>query len=54
MYTVEDGHMYLEGDTGQGERLEISLGPFHRTQNKTFFAGTDIVLPVAVERTHAG
>ena len=46
--------MYLEGDTSQSERLEISLGSFHGTQNKTFFAGTDVVLPVAMEGTHAG
>lgn len=54
MYASEDGHMYLEGDTSQGERLEISLGSLHRTQNKTFFTGTDVVLPVAVEWTHTG
>lgn len=44
--------MYLEGDTSQSERLEISLGSLHRAQDETFFAGTDVVLPVAVERTH--
>lgn len=54
MYASEDGHMYLEGDTSQCERLEISLGSLHRTQNKTFFTGADVVLPVAVEWTHAG
>lgn len=52
MYVSEDGHMYLEGDTSQSERLEISLGSLHRTQDETFFIGTDVVLPVAVERTH--
>lgn len=52
MYATEDGHMYLEGDTSQSERLEISLGSLHRAQDETFFTGTDVVLPVAVERTH--
>lgn len=46
------GHMYLESDTSQSERLEISLGSFHGTQHKTFLTGVDVVLPVAVERTH--
>lgn len=44
--------MYLEGDAGQSECLEISLGPLHGTQDKTFFTGTDVVLPVTVEWTH--
>jgi len=53
MHACEDGgHMYLEGDAGQSERLEISLGPLHWTQDETLFSGTDVVLPVAVERTH--
>lgn len=53
MYASEDGDMYLEGDTSQSERFEISLGSLHRTQDETLFTGTDVVLSVAVERTHA-
>lgn len=45
--------LYREGDTSQSERLEISLGSLHRTEDEALFAGTDVVLPVAVERTHA-
>ena len=48
----EAGHMYLEGDTSQSECLEISLGSLDGTQDKTLFTGTDVILPVAVERTH--
>lgn len=44
--------MYLEGDTGQSERFEVSLGSLQRTQDETFFTGADVILPVAVERTH--
>ena len=44
--------LYLEGDTSQSERLEISLRSLHGTQDESLFAGTDVVLPVAVERTH--
>lgn len=52
IYASEAGYMYLEGNTSQSECLEISLGSLHRTQNETFLAGADVVLPVAVERTH--
>lgn len=46
------GHVYLEGDAGQGEGLEVSFGSFHWTQDESLFAGADVVLPVAVERPH--
>lgn len=49
MYALQ---VYLESDASQSKRLEISLGSLHRTQDETFFTGADVVLPVAVERTH--
>lgn len=52
MYASQAGHTYFEGDTSQSERLEISLGSLHWTQDETFFTGADVVLPVAVEWTH--
>lgn len=45
-------YMYLEGNASQSECLEIPLGSLHSTQHETFLAGADVVLPVAVERTH--
>lgn len=47
-----EGHCYLEGHTSQSEGLEVSLGFFNRTQNKSFFAGADVVLTVTVQWTH--
>lgn len=45
--------MYLEGDTCQSKRLEVSWGSLHRTQDKALLTGLDVVQPVAVERAHA-
>lgn len=45
---------YLKGDTSQGEGLEVSRLPLLRTQDEALLAGADVVLSVAVERTHAG
>lgn len=45
---------YLEGDSSQGESLEVSLLPLEWTQDEAFLPGADVILPVAVERTHAG
>lgn len=45
---------YLKGDSSQGEGLEVSLPPLQRTQDEAFLTGADVVLPVAVERTHTG
>lgn len=53
MCASEAGHTYPEGNTSQSERLEISPGCLHGTQHEAFFAGTDVVLPVAMERSHA-
>lgn len=53
MCASEAGYAHLEGNTGQSERLEISPGSLHGTQHETFFAGADVVLPVAMERPHA-
>lgn len=50
---ADDGHMYLEGDTGQSKCLEVSRGSLHRTQDKAFLTGADVVEPVTVERAHA-
>lgn len=52
MYANNYGYIYLEGNTSQSECLEISLGSLHSTQDKAFFTGTDVVLPVAVKWTH--
>lgn len=46
-------HAYHEGDASQSERLEVSRGSLHRTQDEALLAGADVVEPVAVERTHA-
>lgn len=53
MCASEAGRTHLEGNTSQSERLEISPGSLHGTQHETFFAGADVVLPVAMERSHA-
>lgn len=45
---------YLEGDSGQGEGLEVSLLPLQRTQHEAFLTGADVVVSVAVERPHTG
>lgn len=50
----DDGHVYLEGDTGQSKRLEVSWGSLHRTQDETLLTGSDVIQPVAVERAHTG
>lgn len=52
IFVSEADRMYLESDASQSECLEISLGSFHRTQNKTFLTGADVVLTVTVKRTH--
>lgn len=45
---------YLEGDSSQGEGLEVSLLPLQRTQHEAFLTGADVVVSVAVERPHTG
>lgn len=44
---------YLEGDSSQSECLEVSLCSLQRTQNEAFLTGTDVIMSVTVERTHA-
>lgn len=45
---------YLEGDAGQGEGLEVSLLPLQGAEDEAFLTGADVVVPVAVQRTHTG
>lgn len=52
IFASEANHIYLESDASQSECFEISLDPFHRTQNKTFLIGADVVLTATVKRTH--
>ena len=45
---------HLEGDPGQSEGLEVSLGSLHGAEDEAFLAGADVVQAVTVQRAHTG
>lgn len=45
---------YLEGDSSQGEGLEVSLGFLYSAEDEALLTGTDVIVTVTVQGTNTG
>lgn len=43
---------YLEGDSSQGEGLEVSLGSLYSAEDEALLTGTDVIVTVTVQGTN--
>lgn len=46
--------LYLEGDSSQGEGLEVSLGSLYSAEDEALLTGTDVIVTVTVQGTNTG
>lgn len=46
--------LYLEGDSSQGEGLEVSLGFLYSAEDEALLTGTDVIVTVTVQGTNTG
>lgn len=44
--------LYLEGDSSQGEGLEVSLGSLYSAEDEALLTGTDVIVTVTVQGTN--